>query len=531
LSLGLFEHPLALLTAALAAVVIVAAVADRFALPAKVWRGSRPVRSPAATAVDFAAWIAVVLLVYALFFAISWRPLYALAGSLSTFIIFTLISRAKFQFIREPLVFSDVALAFLVLRHKEMFYATWLNVAFWVVALGYVFGASALFMIFEEPILPGVAQELAIAAVLVAAAAPGLLLFLSGIRQPLAGLSAALIGKDDIKTLTVRLGTSAALLYGFLAWLGRREAPRLRPAASSLSGAAAPVDAAGKGDMPLLVVWQSESFMDMRHFGVELALPNLDRLRRRAVEWGRMSSVFEGGYTLRTEFSVISGLPPEALGPDASYPYLRAAAYAEIAWPNRLRKAGWNTHFLHPYDRRFFSRDRALPLLGFEAMTMLDGFEHDPRHQGPYVSDMTLSERLLDLCRGDGSKGQFLFAASVENHGPWRPSPRGGGEPLDIYLAILQRSDAALGFLADELDRLDRPVWLAFYGDHAPILKSFADPFPDPRTDYVIVPMARAAEGAAPQPSPVEKAPWELIADMVRHAGLRGPLADAGGAR
>lgn len=527
MNLAFFGDPLALLTTAFVVAYAVTALVDRFALPAKVWKTSRS-KTKAAISTDFLARLPVTLLVFALFFAISWRPIYALAATLSTFAIFTMISRAKFTFIREPLVFSDVALAFLVFRHKEMFYATWLNIVFWVVALTYVFGASALFMILEPSILPGEARLPVVSAMVIAATAPWLLLFDRNVRQVLSDVSARLIGKDDIKVLTARLGTCATVLYGFLAWLGRRPVS-LAPSAVA-TGSVLPLGRE-RQDKPLLVVWQSESFMDMRHFGMPLSLPNLDRLRQRAVEWGRMSSIFEGGYTLRTEFSVISGLSPDQLGPDASYPYLRAATYADVAWPSRLRKAGWATRFLHPYDRRFFSRDRALPQLGFEALTMLDAFEHDAEHDGPYVSDLTLSKRLLEFCREDGrGEGQFLFAASMENHGPWHPGRHGDSvDPVDIYLAILQRSDAALGYLADELDRLDRPVWLAFYGDHAPILKSFADPFPDARTDYFIAPMSRAAANAKPAERPGTKAPWDIVGDLVRHAGLMEMAAVPGG--
>jgi len=527
LNVAFFNTHTAVLLIAIALAFAGALAVDRHAMPARVRPADYPSGVSFASA-DLLARIPVVLLVFAFFFAISWRPIYALGATLSTFAIFTMISRAKFEFIREPLVFSDIALAFLVFRHKEMFRATWLNIGFWVVSVTYVFGASAIFMIFEPTILPGHARPLAIALMVIVAVAPWLLLFDQRARQGLSGLSAALIGGDGIKQLTFRVGTTAAVLYGFLAWLGRRPAPALRPAAGKVAGLS------GRSDPgePLLVVWQSESFIDMRHFGVQgLRLPNVDRLRRRAVEWGRMSNIFEGGYTLRTEFSVISGLAPDSLGPDASYPYLSAATYSDIAWPNRLRSAGWGTHFLHPYDHRFFSRDRALPVLGFESLTMLDAFDHDREHEGPYVSDLSLSKRLLATCRDAKGQGQFLFAASMENHGPWHPGRHGdAADPVDIYMAILQRSDAALGYLADELDRLERPVWLVFYGDHAPLLKSFADPFPDPRTEYLIVPLGRATAGAAPATGPSEKAAWDIIADTVRHAGLDAPAAMPDGA-
>lgn len=526
MSFAPFAHPLALTASTFVVAAAATLVIDRFALPAKVRDANRGERGGPGIAADIFARVLVVAVTYALFFAISWRPLYALAGTLSTFAIFTGISRAKFAFIREPLVFSDIALVKLVFRHKEMFYATWLNIVFWVGALAYVFGASALFMIFEPTLLPQNPGPTWILLGLLVAAGPWLVLFNRRARGTLSGWAASLVGKDDITPLTVRLGTLAAVSYGFLAWLGGVPKPTARAVENAKAKAAGTTPASGADTKPLLVVWQSESFMDMRHFGVaSLVLPNLDRLRLRAAAWGRLSSIFEGGYTMRTEFSVISGLRPDELGQDAAHPYLRAGNYTDVAWPTFFRKAGWSTHFVHPYDRQFFSRDRALPLLGFEALTMLDAFEHDSVHDGPYVSDLTLSRRVLQLCEEEkGVEGQFLFAASMENHGPWRRGRHGDSDdPLSIYLAILQRADVALGYLADELDRIDRPVWLAFYGDHAPILKSFADPFPDPRTDYIIVPMARAAAKSEPV-RPSEKAPWELIAAMVGHAGL-GNLA------
>lgn len=487
---------------------------DPFALPSRARLGLA-MRRGWPGAVDIAARSAVVALVYAIFFAISWRPVYAAGGTVSTFVVFTLISRAKYEFIREPLVFSDIALVLLVFRHKEIFYSNWLNLVFWLAAFAYVFGASALFMVFEPSVLPGDWGFGAVVGMIALALAPGMLLFIAPVRQMMSRVSSALLGSSDLRQRTRRFGTLASVLFEFLAWLGIRPGLQVRPCAIATS-------VPGSSGKPLIVVWQSESFVDLRNHGVtSLSLPHLDRLRARAVAWGRMSSIFEGGYTQRTEFSVISGLAPDELGPDASYPYLNAAHYADAAWPMRLKRAGWTTHFLHPYDRTFFARATALPRLGFETLTMLDGFDHDPLHDGPYVSDLTLSKRVIQHCRlGGDEAGQFIFAASMENHGPWKPGRGSGENPVDIYSALLERSDAALGYLADELDRLGRPVWLVFYGDHAPVLKAFADPFPDPRTDYVIVPLAQASHHAERATEAVEKAPWSLLRDLVGHAGF-----------
>ena len=504
---------------------LVVIATDPYSLPVAARARHRRDRTWRERAVDEAMRLPIVLLIYAVFFSFSWRPFYGAAGTISFFVIFSGISRAKFQFIREPLLFSDIALVVDVFKHKEIFYATRLNVIFWILALGYIFGATTAFMVFEPSILPATAQFEDICAFIALTLTPGLLLFNLVHRQRLSLVAQWLFGTDDIRTIVMRLGTFSAVAYHFQMWLGRQRLTTPARPVENTEGFVAHEDqkSGEESGPPLCVVWQSESFVDMRHFGVSsLDLPHLDKLRDRAIEWGRLQSVFEGGYTLRTEFSVLSGLSPDQIGADAPYPYLRAKDYAEVAWPNWFRRHGWSTHFLHPYDRKFFARHRAMPHLGFQTMTMLDAFDHDHSIDGRYVTDHKLADRVLSVCDDrDNEKGQFIFAASMENHGPWLPGRFGEAkDALDIYLGILERSDRALGHLAGELDQLDRPVWLLFYGDHVPMLKSFADPFPDHRTDYVVVPLGQAAALVADHPSRARKA--ALGPDIGSGLGLAG---------
>ncbi|ACP24006.1 conserved hypothetical protein, contains sulfatase protein domain [Sinorhizobium fredii NGR234] len=495
---------------------------DRFALPARERRRNASPHGRNQDIIDVLARLPVIALVFAGFFAISWRPLYAAAGVMSFFIIFTGISRAKFKFIREPLVFSDIALVADVFKYKSIFYATSLNIVFWIVAVLYVFGVSGLYMYFEPTVLPARDKMFWILVMIGIAAGPWLSLFYGPVNRPTAALVQRLMGKKvNVKMSTVRFGTFGSVVFHFIVWLGvKREkivaelSERLRAAVHELIG---------HEDAPLIVVWQSESFIDMRHFGVDtIKLPAIDRLRQQAVQWGRLSNVFEGGYTLRTEFAVLSGLVPDDIHVDASYPYLRASHYADVVWPGKLKRAGWRTHFIHPYDRTFFLRHKAMPVLGFDTLTMLDAFDHDPSQDGLYVSDAVLTARVLEETQKlpDDESGLF-FVASMANHGPWEPGRvEALTNPVEIYLAILQQSDAALKKLVDGLDRLDRPVWLVFYGDHAPLLKSFADPFPDPRTDYFIVPLAKARPANQRPKPPQDEDPWNLLRALLKHANL-----------
>lgn len=493
---------------------------ERLALPADARRAAAAAGRRSRVR-DIVLRCLLVGLVFSFFFSFSWRPIYSAGAAISFFLIFTAISRGKYGFVREPLVFSDVAQLPSLLLHKEIFYAGFVNGLFWVAAFAYVFGASALFFVFEPHLLPLQGARLAVPLAIAVALAPWLILLWPAARRAAASLAAQALDGFDPVANTLRFGTFGAMALEFLVWL---DGPRAEPSPASVEEAGGTVrrflDAWGNERPPVVVVWQSESFLDMRRLGVSgFRLPAIDELRARALHTGLIGSIFEGGYTVRTEFSVISGLSPAALGVDASHPYINAAAYSGVAWPTLLRRAGWTTHFLHPYDRRFFNRSRAVPALGFDDVSMIDAFDHDPARDGPYVPDARLGERVLELCREPAGNGSFIFVASMENHGPWEPGRAETlTDPVAIYLRILERTDAALGRLVSGLDALDRPVWLLFYGDHAPLLKSFAFPFPDPRTDYLMVASGTARRRQAQAGERLDLEPWNLVRTMLQAA-------------
>lgn len=522
-SLAYHDHPVELTMLSFLAATVIIYATDMFALPKDARRKYTQPRRFARAVLELSARIPIIAFVFLFFFAISWRPIYAAHGTASFFIIFTGISRVKFAFIREPLLFSDIALVVDVFKYKTIFYATKFNILFWILALGYVFGVSALYMIYEPSILPDHLQFFWIIFGLAAFLTPIMCVFSKPFNQLIARLSERLLKSLKVRPNTVRFGTFTSVALQFLVWLGKNRDHVVSEITHGLHRAIHDLIDGENNDAPLIVIWQSESFYDLRHMGDnELHLPTIDRLKREAVQWGRLTNVFEGGYTLRTEFAVLSGLQPEEVHVDASYPYLRAGHYAELVWPNKLLRNGWHTHFIHPYDKTFFMRHKALPLLGFEHMTMLDAFAYQPTAAKPYVSDADLTEKVLTIIEGvGGNKPSFMFVASMANHGPWEPGRVDGlAQPVEIYRELLREADAALATLVDRLDASGRPVWLAFYGDHAPLLKSYADPFPDPRTDYFVVPLGTAKPEEPPRLGARDEAPWNLFEAILQHAKL-----------
>jgi phosphoglycerol transferase MdoB-like AlkP superfamily enzyme len=147
-----------------------------------------------------------------------------------------------------------------------------------------------------------------------------------------------------------------------------------------------------------------------------------------------------------------------------------------------LRRLGYKTVCLHPFDRSFFRRDLTLPALGFESFLGIESLGGSRRP--PYCSDPELAHHVLRVLDAEGPR-VFIFAITMGNHGPWRdavyPSDpelrrnfdlRGlpQGDELLRYLEGLRRSDEMLQILLSGLQRRGGEGVLSFYGDHLPSL-------------------------------------------------------------
>jgi phosphoglycerol transferase MdoB-like AlkP superfamily enzyme len=305
--------------------------------------------------------------------------------------------------------------------------------------------------------------------------------------------------------------------HGMIARAERAERrARVAPTAARARPAAAPG--------PPIVLVQSESFFDARRLGAAIPpdiLPAYDACRATARQWGRLTVPGWGANTMRTEFAALSGLSETDLGFDRYNPYHAFARkpVSSLAW--RLRAQGYRTICLHPFDRRFFRRDIAMPNLGFDAFLGPEAFVGAQR-VGLYVSDLEVGRRIVDLVGAEGP-GLFVFAITMENHGPWTDTPTAdadprnhlGGAALRQYLDGLRSADRMLALLTDALSG-DAPTLLGFYGDHLPSLPMLFDAvgFADTRTDYVVW-QAGGGTGAAR-----DIAAHELSAVIEAHAGL-----------
>jgi len=237
---------------------------------------------------------------------------------------------------------------------------------------------------------------------------------------------------------------------------------------------------------PDIVVLQSESLFDparLRDVPSGQFLREYHRLRKRA-KAGEMTVPTFGGGTIRTEFEVLTGVPLDTLG-GLQYPWLELHRHDLPSLASILSRQGYRTTAIHPNSAAFWNRSKAYPALGFERFIDVGAFSNDDI-VGLFTSDAALTDRILAELDAD-ERPQFVFAISMENHGPfdWRPGldaerlarlsmperlDEGGRYWFGNYLYLLEDADRELGRLVDALKQRKRRTLMLFYGDHLPAL-------------------------------------------------------------
>ncbi len=245
---------------------------------------------------------------------------------------------------------------------------------------------------------------------------------------------------------------------------------------------------ASSDPLPDIVVVQSESFFDptiMRGYETSNFAPNLRRLAAHGIS-GKLHVPTFGGGTIRTEFEVLTGLSLRYFD-NLQFPYLQMSHKAMPGLVRTLNRHGYTTLALHGNDPAFWNRTTAFKAIGFDRFVSQSSFAPTAANDGKYMADSAMTDEIMTLLKDDGPP-QFIFAISIEAHGPYDvepvhaaerdaiPVPDGidGRDKLELqtYLYHLQHADAELGRLVKLLAQRERPSVVLFYGDHLPALSN-----------------------------------------------------------
>ena len=204
---------------------------------------------------------------------------------------------------------------------------------------------------------------------------------------------------------------------------------------------------------------------------------------------------------MRTEFSFLTGLKYEELGFYRYYPYQYLHKLPITSLASYLKSQGFYCVCIHPHPASFFGRDRIFPKLGFDEFIDIQSFDSNDTF-GPYISDQAVTEKIIETTHKNADKPLFIFAITMENHGPlhlekttqdernqlFDKAPIDAINDLAVYLRHLKNADKMISDLCSAYRQIDQPSCVCLYGDHIPSMPTIYQQldYNDQDSDYFI---------------------------------------------
>lgn len=242
------------------------------------------------------------------------------------------------------------------------------------------------------------------------------------------------------------------------------------------------------GQQPDVILLQSEALFDPSLIGGVSRDHLYGPLEERGLYFtsGDLYVPAYGGGTIRTEFEALTGISLRSF-PGISYPYLELEVGEIPSIVSSFAESGYHTFALHPNSPEFWRRGDVFRTFGFDVSVWKNDFSSAVSYVGPYPSDESLITEAISILESNTSAPTFLFAISIQNHGPylWHSSlddglfdnidvPAGlsadAKRELQTYLYHLRSGAEQFGRLVEFLVSRERPSVLFVYGDHLPAL-------------------------------------------------------------
>lgn len=173
-----------------------------------------------------------------------------------------------------------------------------------------------------------------------------------------------------------------------------------------------------------------------------------------------------GGYTCRSEFEFLAGVPLACFSNPVLPQNLFKTDKIE-GIPALFASLGYRTIYMHPSNGDFYDRRAIYPSFGFDKMLYQEDFDIENNIFRNYADDGVVFSSAIDLIK-QNSEPVFIFAMTMQNHQPYYYDADKGVDELGYYLVGVEHTDERLGELISDIDSVDEPTLLFFIGDHLP---------------------------------------------------------------
>ncbi|WP_195987147.1 alkaline phosphatase family protein [Clostridium sp. D53t1_180928_C8] len=221
---------------------------------------------------------------------------------------------------------------------------------------------------------------------------------------------------------------------------------------------------------PNVIFIMSESFSDFRVFD-SLNINNdiysgFDSVGSEGYVGNCVVPTF-GGYTTRTEFELLTGLPTYAINtPSVPQNLLKKQEFIDTI-PSYFKTLGYNTAYIHPFSKTFYDRDTLYTEYGFDNLYFDDSMTVETENFRRYISDKSVFNQIKSVLQANKSPS-YIFATTMQNHQPYYAETAEGADQLSYYLAGVKETSDQLKEFTNWLKDFNEDVILVFVGDHFP---------------------------------------------------------------
>ena len=248
-------------------------------------------------------------------------------------------------------------------------------------------------------------------------------------------------------------------------------------------------DSVVDSDMPNVVVVLLESFIDpteVKYLDIEgEPIPNFRYLEENFTT-GYMTVPVVGAGTANAEFEVLTGMSMRFFG-TGEYPYktiLKEVDFCESIAGN-MANLGYATHVVHNNTAKFYSRNNAFSMMGFDTFVSKEFMIVDEYNTlGTWAADNLLLEHIDNVMNETESQQDLVYCITVQGHGAYPteavfedPEFKVTGAPneelnysWEYYVNEIHFVDEFIGNLIEQLNARDEETLLVLWGDHLPTM-------------------------------------------------------------
>ncbi len=212
-------------------------------------------------------------------------------------------------------------------------------------------------------------------------------------------------------------------------------------------------------------------------------LPYISQLEK--TNGGLMLSTGYGGGTANMEWQSLTGMDLSNLSPTLATPYNQIVDAQDKT--TNITNLFESKTAIHPFTATLYNRKNVFKKMGFDKFYYLDSpnkltyvqkIDHSSR-----ISDQSAYDETLKHLKETSTKTQFIQLSTMQNHMPYdnyydKSNFSASGDALkdnqssqlNTYMQGLSYTDSATKKFIHQLDKINKPITLVFYGDHLPAL-------------------------------------------------------------